>query len=49
MRGPIEQRREGVDNGRTLAVVWVGGQDVGEVLVAEGLARAWGGRREPWC
>lgn len=36
-------------NARTLGVVSVNGQDVGEELVAEGLARPWRGKREPWC
>jgi endonuclease YncB( thermonuclease family) len=36
-------------HGRTLATVSAGGRDVGEVLVAEGLARPWDGRRHPWC
>lgn len=35
--------------GRTLALVFVDGQDVGERLVAEGLARRWNGKRRPWC
>lgn len=35
--------------GRTLAHVIVGGRDVGEVLVEEGLARPWTGKRQPWC
>lgn len=35
--------------GRTLAVISVNGQDVGDQLVSEGLARTWSGRREPWC
>jgi micrococcal nuclease len=35
--------------GRTLAIILVDGQDVGVVLVGEGLAREWRGRREPWC
>jgi len=34
---------------RTLAVISVRGRDVGDTLVAEGLARTWSGRREPWC
>lgn len=34
---------------RTLARITVQGKDVGEVLVAEGLARRWNGRRMPWC
>ncbi len=42
--------RVGVDrHGRTLATLQVSGVDVGEVLVAEGLARVWAGRRQPWC
>lgn len=42
--------RSGFDrHGRTLASVKVQGRDVGEVLVREGLARTWSGRREPWC
>lgn len=42
--------RQGVDKyGRTLATVQVSGRDVGDQLVAEGLARTWSGRREPWC
>lgn len=35
--------------GRTLAVVYADGQAVGAVLVQEGLARWWTGRRESWC
>ena len=35
--------------GRKLRIVTRGGQSVGDVLVAEGLARTWTGRREPWC
>lgn len=46
----IEIRRTGVDRyQRTLADVMVDGVDVGAVLVREGLARAWDGRRRPWC
>lgn len=42
--------RHGSDRyGRTLADVGVDGRDAGEALVAEGLARRWTGRREPWC
>lgn len=45
-----EVRREGTDRyGRTLARLYVGDQDVGELLVSESLARPWMGRREPWC
>lgn len=35
--------------GRAVARVLVDGRDLGEVLIAEGVARAWRGRREPWC
>lgn len=34
---------------RTLGRVYVGDTDVGEVLIQEGLARPWRGRRAPWC
>jgi hypothetical protein len=35
--------------GRKLRIVTRGGRSVGDMLVAEGLARTWTGRREPWC
>lgn len=35
--------------GRNLRIVTRGGTSVGSVLVDEGLARAWEGRRRPWC
>jgi micrococcal nuclease len=35
--------------GRTLARVVVDGIDLGEALVAAGLAREWDGKRRPWC
>ncbi len=35
--------------GRTLAVISVRGSDVGEKLIADGLARPWKGKRQPWC
>lgn len=35
--------------GRALAWVLVEGRDIGEDLIAEGLARRWDGRRRPWC
>lgn len=35
--------------GRKLRIVTRGGRSLGDVLVAEGLARTWSGRREPWC
>jgi micrococcal nuclease len=46
----VEILRQGTDRyGRTLAAVHVEGQDVGDTLVSEGLARTWAGRRKPWC
>ena len=35
--------------GRKLRIITRGGRSLGDVLVAEGLARTWTGRREPWC
>lgn len=35
--------------GRTLAVVRVDGKDVGNLMVRNGVARIWTGRRMPWC
>lgn len=48
--GTFTLRRNGQDRyGRTLAVVLRGNRSIGDMLVAEGLARTWTGRREPWC
>ena len=48
--GPFQLRLQGEDRyGRTLAVVTRGGRSLGDVLVSEGLARTWAGKREPWC
>lgn len=50
--GPFELRRLGRDEdryGRKLRVVVRDGRSLGDTLVAEGLARTWTGRREPWC
>jgi endonuclease YncB( thermonuclease family) len=35
--------------GRKLRIVTRNGRSLGDMLVAEGLARTWTGRREPWC
>lgn len=35
--------------GRTLATITVDGDDVGEIMIEEGLARRWDGQRRPWC
>lgn len=34
---------------RKLRIVTRGGESVGSVLIAEGLARPWEGSRRPWC
>ena len=48
--GKFRIHREGQDRyGRTLAIITVNGRSVGDMLVSEGLARTWTGRREPWC
>lgn len=48
--GTMTLDRDGADRfGRTLATVRVDGVDVGAVLVREGHAREWTGRRETWC
>lgn len=50
--GPFELQpiERDVDRyGRKLRVVMREGHSLGDVLVAEGLARTWTGRREPWC
>lgn len=35
--------------GRTLRVLVRNGYSLGDILVNEGLARTWTGKREPWC
>lgn len=35
--------------GRKLRVLVRDGRSLGDMLVSEGLARTWTGRREPWC
>lgn len=50
--GPFELARIDRDEdryGRKLRIVTRGGRSLGDVLVSEGLARTWTGRREPWC
>lgn len=49
---PFEMQPAGRDEdryGRKLRIVTRGGHSLGDQLVAEGLARTWTGRREPWC
>ena len=51
--GSVDVVRAGQRNkdryGRLLRIVEVDGRSVGDVLVSEGLARRWSGRRFPWC
>ncbi|ULJ82735.1 thermonuclease family protein (plasmid) [Rhizobium sp. C104] len=35
--------------GRKLRVLIRNGKSLGNILVSEGLARTWSGRRQPWC
>jgi endonuclease YncB( thermonuclease family) len=46
---PLGSGRDTDRYGRKLRIVTRGGQSLGDVLVVEGLARTWTGRREPWC
>ena len=46
---PLPNGRDEDRYGRKLRIVTQRGRSVGDVLVAEGLARTWTGRREPWC
>ncbi|TAU57454.1 thermonuclease family protein [Rhizobium ruizarguesonis] len=52
-QGPLElQAWPGRDKdryGRALRVLVRNGHSLGDILVSEGLARTWAGRREPWC
>jgi micrococcal nuclease len=43
--GPRDRDRYG----RLLRTVRQGGRSIGEVLIAEGLAEPWRGRRSDWC
>lgn len=50
--GPFELVRFDRDTdryGRKLRVAMRDGRSLGDVLVSEGLARTWTGRRQPWC
>ena len=46
---PLPSGRDADRFGRSLRIVTRGGRSLGDQLVAEGLARTWSGRREPWC
>jgi endonuclease YncB( thermonuclease family) len=46
----ITLEREGQDRyGRTLARLMADGRNVGEILITEGYAVPWAGRRHDWC
>ncbi|MCM2458858.1 thermonuclease family protein [Rhizobium sp. CG4] len=51
--GPFQmqswQGRDQDKYGRKLRVLVRDGRTLGDILVSEGLARTWSGRREPWC
>jgi endonuclease YncB( thermonuclease family) len=51
--GPFEfqawENRDEDKYGRKLRVLVRDGRSLGDILVSEGLARTWSGRREPWC
>jgi micrococcal nuclease len=52
LAGVVELRpyvRDRDKYGRTLAYVLVDQRDLGEDLIARGLARRWEGRRRSWC
>lgn len=48
-RGDPADGRKRDRHGRTLAVISLDGQDVGSILIDEGLARPWIGKRRSWC
>jgi micrococcal nuclease len=49
-KGQVTIQQTGIDKyGRVLARVARNGEDLGEALIAAGLARPWKGRRESWC
>lgn len=48
--GDVTIQRRGQDSyGRTLVLISVDGRSVGDLLVADDLARPWTGHRDPWC
>jgi micrococcal nuclease len=47
---PFTVRTAGTDRyGRVLATIRIGGTDVGDILISEGLARRWPDGHEFWC
>lgn len=51
--GPFEVRSTGLRDddqyGRKLRILIRDGRSIGDMLVSEGLARPWDGKRRPWC
>jgi micrococcal nuclease len=51
--GPFQMRawpgRDEDKYGRKLRVLVRDGRSIGDILVSEGLARTWSGKRQPWC
>lgn len=51
--GPMQMAREAERDedvyGRKLRTLWRDGRSLGDILVAEGLARPWDGARRSWC
>lgn len=45
---PVDGRHKD-EHGYTLGTISIEGQDLGEVMIKEGLAHRRTGRREPWC
>lgn len=46
---PLTSGRDEDRFGRKLRIVTRGGRSLSDQMVAEGLARTWSGRQEPWC
>jgi micrococcal nuclease len=42
-------KRDADQYGRKLRVLIRDGRSLGDILVSEGLARTWTGKRQPWC
>ncbi len=48
-RWTLEDRGDDGGYGRRLGTIRINGRDVGDILIAEGLARRWPNGREFWC
>ena len=46
----VQRGRRDIDrNGRKLRTAEIAGASIANILIAEGLARRWTGKRQPWC